>query len=1123
MRHVSSIWRLVIWTLVFTVLVPAGRAGSQPQSPTPAALTRSEIDDAIAQVRADPVIEVGTKATALELLGEAAAQIDLAQQSATRADQFAREQREAPRQTESIRAELARQTDETARVDAAASLQVADAALAKATVDVNAARETASELDDDKTNYAVRRVELPGLLATGMQSLERVRIERVAESDAGTVGEARRLLSRAREHALTAEIAALQRELDSVDARRDLIVARSDQLVRRSARLEQLTESWREVVATRRREAADAAVQEAEAARQRVATIDPAVRELAEENAALAEMRAGSGSVAKRIDQVTREIQRTRSRLGQINDQFAIVRRRVSLVGYTEAIGPLMRKHRAELPDLAQYRRRMRSHQEEIAKAQLILFELADKRAAIADPDARIAQVLAVADPPLDSEQRDKARQEGRALLRVQREYLDGLLRDYDRYFGALAALDAAERELLAVADVYHDFILEHVLWIRSAEPLGPTAALPASRALLWIGDPRNWARVLRRLGTSLVAYPIVALAWGAVVGTLFAYQPRLRRRLHQAGARRMTSAAVFFRETAQRGGITLLITAPWVVAVYFAAWLLDPGAGEPEPFARALSRGLLAIAPVYLGAELLRQLLHPSGIVARDLGAGSARTQPLRANLAWAMVWGLPFLLLANALAHAPDRAWGDSLGRVAFCAAISVLGVSLLRLLRAEGPLSASLLLEQMAELKRRPARLVRWSMFLGTCALIATALAGYYFTAFSLATQFYATLLAIVGIVLLYALLARALQLSQLAFAIAQRRALAVPTAATETAAAVDETAALPDLPVLSAQAHQLLRLIAGAALFGVLWLVWSDELPALQALDSVALWSVEGSDAEPIAITLGDLLSGSLIIVVAVIAGRNLPGFLQVVVLQRLPIDAGTRYAITTVAQYLIALASTVLAFNTVGMKWHHVQWLAAAMTVGLGFGLQEIVANFVSGLILLFERPIRVGDTVTLGEVSGVVTQIRIRATTITDWDRKELIVPNKEFITGQLVNWTRSDDILRLVVNVGIAYGSDIDLAEKLLLEAAAECRMVRNDPPPSVLFNAFGESALDFSLRVFISHINDMWQTRHWLHRTVDRKFREAGITMAFPQRDLHLASVREPIPVRVLDSADR
>jgi potassium efflux system protein len=187
----------------------------------------------------------------------------------------------------------------------------------------------------------------------------------------------------------------------------------------------------------------------------------------------------------------------------------------------------------------------------------------------------------------------------------------------------------------------------------------------------------------------------------------------------------------------------------------------------------------------------------------------------------------------------------------------------------------------------------------------------------------------------------------------------------------------------------------------------------------------------------------------------------------------------------------------------------VQWLVAALSVGLGFGLQEIFANLVSGIILLFERPIRVGDTITIGNVSGKVSRIQMRATTIIDWDQKELIVPNKTFITDQIVNWTLSDAITRIVIPVGIAYNSDVELAYRVMLQTAQNTPLVLADPEPSVLLLSFGNSSLDFSIRIFVGDSSHRLPATHDLHIRLERAFREHDIKIPFPQRDVHLHTV--------------
>ena len=192
-----------------------------------------------------------------------------------------------------------------------------------------------------------------------------------------------------------------------------------------------------------------------------------------------------------------------------------------------------------------------------------------------------------------------------------------------------------------------------------------------------------------------------------------------------------------------------------------------------------------------------------------------------------------------------------------------------------------------------------------------------------------------------------------------------------------------------------------------------------------------------------------------------------------------------------------------------MEWNKLQWLVAALSVGLGFGLQEIFANFVSGLIILFERPVRIGDTITVSGFSGTVNKIRIRATTITDFDRKEVIIPNRAFVTERLINWSLSDTITRVVLRIGVSYGSDLELTRRLLLQAAAENPRVMKEPAPSVYFLAFGASTLDHEMRFFVQELGDRNPALDELNRRIDHLFSEHGINIAFNQVEVTLKNV--------------
>jgi potassium efflux system protein len=260
-----------------------------------------------------------------------------------------------------------------------------------------------------------------------------------------------------------------------------------------------------------------------------------------------------------------------------------------------------------------------------------------------------------------------------------------------------------------------------------------------------------------------------------------------------------------------------------------------------------------------------------------------------------------------------------------------------------------------------------------------------------------------------------------------------------------------------------------------------------------------------------VTLADIILAMLVAAGTAIASKNLPGLMEIAILQRLTLQPGSRYAINTLTRYIVVTVGLVSVLNIIGWNWSQIQWLVAALSVGLGFGLQEIVANFVSGLIILFERPVRVGDTVTVGTLSGTVSRVQIRATTITDWDRKEIIVPNKAFITEQVVNWTLADPITRVVVPVGISYGSDIELAQKVMEDVLRSLPLVLDEPEPQVFFLGFGDSSLEFSLRAFSRQLSDRLPLMNEIHRDVLKALREHGIEIPFPQRDLHIRSTVE------------
>ena len=225
-------------------------------------------------------------------------------------------------------------------------------------------------------------------------------------------------------------------------------------------------------------------------------------------------------------------------------------------------------------------------------------------------------------------------------------------------------------------------------------------------------------------------------------------------------------------------------------------------------------------------------------------------------------------------------------------------------------------------------------------------------------------------------------------------------------------------------------------------------------------------------------------------------------------------SGARDAMVTIIGYIMFLIALLAGLSAAGFDFGNIAIVAGALSVGIGFGLQNIVNNFVSGLILLFERPIRKGDWIVVGTTEGYVKDIHIRSTIIQTFDRSDVIVPNSELISNQVTNWVLSNDIGRAVIPVGVAYGSDTGQVRDILLAIAEENEDVIKTgsvPKPIVLFRAFGDSSLNFELRVFLNDVDSRIRVVSDINFAIDKAFREASVEIPFPQRDLHVKSLPE------------
>jgi len=990
----------------------------------------------------------------------------------------------------------------------------------------------AVEADAEPKRRAARRKDARALLISSPQRLEEVKRQLATPAPAGEIPQltrARQLELLTRKQVVELEPQTLQAELSQYDAEDAVELARLQRELL-ALQIAQRTEEVRlrsEQVAAQRRE--DARLQAVQA-RQELVNSLPALRPIAERNQVITEK---SRDISARNEQATRDLNAVRQLLEGTRKQISQVKEKVRTVGLTGPIGLRLRQQRSLLPDVRALQRNIDGRLETIETAQLEFFEYDDELAALASIDPLVEELVRAAGTGLTEPQEQQIRDAARDLLERQREYLASLVNTYNSYSGTLGEIDDSERQLVTEISSFDHYVDERVLWIRSHLPLSLNQIQEDRPALYHLLETHEWLEAGGDLFHDLRRYPLLYLLAGLIWGLLVYSQRRIRTTLKEIGERVERRSFYRFEPTLHGLVLTILIAADWPVMALFCGWRLQ-AAGQSD-FSRAVGSGLFKVALLTLLLQTVRQLCRPNGIARSHFGWPARATTALRGNLHLLMLPGLP-LTMAIAVIHALKQETGsDAIERCLFIAGMMLISAFAWRTMHPLGDTLIQLLNSSGGGWLDRLRYVWFPSIVLGPLVVASLAIAGYYYTALQLASKLHATAWLLTGLMFLNSLLVRWVMVSRRKASIEAARerlaAAAAPVDPESSSSSLPVPAASPELNIqsISEQSRRLINISIVATTLMGLWLLWIDILPALSARDRFPLWNTTVSITErvergdgtieyrtverPDVVTIADLGFALLLILLMVTASRNLPGLMEMSILRRLPLSDSARYAITSLTSYGMLLIGLILSTRTIGLGWQQVQWLAAALTVGLGFGLQEIFANFVSGLIILFEQPVRVGDVVTLDNVTGVVNRIRIRATTITDWDRKEYIVPNRELITGRVLNWTLSDRVNRIVITVRVAFGCDTDRVRQIILQAARDAEFVLPDPPPVVTFDQIGENALNFTLRVYLPNLDNRLETIHWLNTEIHRRLNAAGIAIPFPQRELHIRSLPESL----------
>ncbi|MDU2498264.1 MAG: miniconductance mechanosensitive channel MscM [Klebsiella grimontii] len=785
-------------------------------------------------------------------------------------------------------------------------------------------------------------------------------------------------------------------------------------------------------------------------------------------------------------------------------------------------LGEALRAQVARLPEIP------RPQQLDTEMAQLRVQRLRYEDQLGKQPQLR--QIRQADGEPLTSEQNRILQ----AQMRTQTELLNSLLRGGDTLMLELTKLKVANGQLEDALKEINEATHRYLFWTSDVSPIGfswPLEIVQDLRRLISLDTMSQLGKASMMMLTSKeTLLPLfVALI---LVGFSISSRRHFTSFLERSSARVGKVTQDHFWLTLRTVFWSILVASPlpvlWMTLGYGlqAAW--------PFPLAVAIGDSVTATVPLLWVVMICATFARPNGLFVAHFGWPRSRVS--KAMRYYLMSIGLivPLIMALITFDNLNDREFSASLGRLCFMLICGALAMVTLSLKRAGIPLY----LDKEGSGDNMLNRLL-WNMLLGAplVAMLAAAI-GYLATAQALLARLETSVAIWFLLLVVYHIIRRwmLIQRRRLAFDRAKHRRaeiLAQRARGEEEAqhtsspeGSMEAEVSEVDLDAISTQSLRLVRsLLMLIALVSVI-VLWSEIHSAFSFLENISLWdvtsTVQGVESlEPI--TLGAVLIAILVLIITTQLVRNLPALLELAILQHLELTPGTGYAITTITKYLLMLIGGLVGFSMIGIEWSKLQWLIAALGVGLGFGLQEIFANFISGLIILFEKPIRIGDTVTIRDLTGSVTRINTRATTISDWDRKEIIVPNKAFITEQFINWSLSDSVTRVVLTVPAPVDANTEEVAQILLNAAHRCSLVIDTPAPEAFLVDLQQGIQIFELRIYAAEMGHRMPLRHEMHQLILAGFREHGIDMPFPPFQMRLESIDGRKSSRALTSAGK
>lgn len=804
----------------------------------------------------------------------------------------------------------------------------------------------------------------------------------------------------------------------------------------------------------------------------------------------------------EKTNTLTQDELRMRNVLDDLTQTQRTIDEQISALQGTLVLSRIIQQQKQKLPTNLN----IQGLSKQIADLRVQIFDITQKRNELYDIDAYISKIEQ--DENKSFTPAEKAQLTN--LLTERRKVASDLIKSLNNQLNLAISLELTQQQITQISDQIQSKLDQQSFWVKSNNPINLDwfKKLPMSLKAQFdgigkkLGFPTNFDNL-----PYLLTYVFILFVIG---GLIFKFKESIKHRLSvingeintlRSDSQWHTPLALFYTALLSLSGTLWFLAACQLLGFFLVK--------NPQEF----WEWSLSMAGYWWFFSFVLAILRPNGILVRHFGFAKESAASLQ-DVTKRIIVSVVLLLNTSIFSNVMDTGLAnDVLGEInTIVALLFCIVIIAPRFVRTEKSLNSSVTDQR----DRTLLKIMRVLLQLVPVILIALVALGYYYTALNLITHIINTYIAWVVWSLVRHTIYRGITVAsrRLAYRRLQEKRQQKQQDSSDTSAS-DDVVVITEQEeglALNEVRSQLLRfadLFIWTALFAIFYYVWSDLVTVVSYLRDITLWQQTSTTEAGVVtetISLFNLIVALIIVVITYILVRNIPGILEVLIFSRVKLSPGTPYTITKLLTYILVAVGGAWAFSTLGMSWSKLQWLFAALSVGLGFGVQEIFANFVSGIILLFERPIRVGDTVTINGVTGTVAKFRIRAITMIDPDRKEVIVPNKSFVTGQVTNWALSNTVTRLVVSVGVAYGSDLELVKRLLLQAANEQPNILKDPEPRALFLTFGASTLDHELRVYVGQVSERNDTLDALNRRVNQLFAENNIDIAFNQLDIFI-----------------